>query len=290
MGLSRVVVDPVVRRKAGFYRVDADRFQVRIAQTVEQYEQAFRLVRASYIAQGLEPLGADDLRVVDHHMLPETTVLVAYERGQAVGSMSLTCDSEAGLPLDRSYPEDLAALRRRGARLAEIGCFAVVDRCRGSGVAQLLSLAATRVAFEMGGASHIVVGVHPKATPFFRAVWGFEAFGPAMRHPSIDGAQQGLVVDLGHTRRHLRRHFPKAMPTGFRAEQHAFDGPPVPGLKLPETADPAGFGRWKMPRDVFQTLFRQRTDRLHQAEPAVRKRLRTTRTDRTLGRLRSGAA
>jgi hypothetical protein len=284
MRLPNFVTEALVRRRVRFDVLTEGRFKVRVARTVQDYEQAFRLVHAGYVVQGIESPLDPDLRVTEQHVLPEATVLLAYEGDRAVGTMTVTIDSPAGLPLDKDYPESLRELRRTGARLAEFGSFTIVSRCRGSGVAQLLSLAALRVSVQCG-ATDIVIGVHPKTIPFYRGVWGFDALGEPKAHAQLTAPVVGMHMVMAASQAHLRRHYSRPLSSGYGAADYLEGVARIPGFEMPDTLPMDALARWKMPRDVFQALFRDRTNVLAQLSPTTSSYLRQKRSDRTVGRL-----
>jgi hypothetical protein len=262
---------------------------VRVARTVQEYEHAFRLIHVGNVSQGIEPVTELGLRMTEQHVLPESTVLLAFETDEngserVVGTMTVTLDSPAGLPLDGDFPEEVRRLRESGRRLAELGSFTVVRRCWKDGVAQLLSLAAARVAFRHMEAEEILIGIHPRGVPLYEAVWGFEPFARTPRNADVAVPTVALSVHRDSLRRHLDRHFKKPMATGCRPVEHLFEGPAVPGFELPEELPHDDLARWKMPREVFQALFVQRSDRLRTLSEPTREHLRRKRSDETLAR------
>lgn len=282
MRLQDFVLDHVIRHRARFDRVPMDRYTIRVARTLGEYESAFRLVHINYAALGIEPMRPVDLRLTEQHALREAIVLVAYDGEQPVGTITVTGDSPAGLPLDGDYPVELGALRAGGAHLAEINSFAIVGRCRRDGLAQLLSIAATRIGFRTLGATHIVSGVHPSATPMYRAIWSFTPLGAPRTHATLRAPVAGQVVERSTIFAHVRRHFGKRMSSGSTLEAHLLMGPPLPCVSVPDDSPNADLGAFKMPRDVFRTLFVDRTDRLASLRPTTLSHLREQRTDETL--------
>jgi hypothetical protein len=286
MPVPSFVLDPIVRRRLRLRDLEPARFEIRVARTERDYEHAFRLVHAAYVTQGVQPLDRWDVRVTEQHVLPETTVLVAYEDERFVGTMTVTLDSPAGLPAQHDYPQAIEERRAMGRRLAELGSFAIVRRCRGSGVAQLLSMAAARIAFRLQGADELVCGMTPSAFAFYRAVWGFQALGEPVRHSELVTPTVGIALPRDRLLTHLRRHYPRRLPTGHTMEEHIF-GPVahLPGFALPEALEADALARWKMSRQVFRSLFRRRSDRLDTLSPATLAYLRRKRSDETLGRI-----
>lgn len=282
MRLPRFVSDRIIRHHARFDRIAADRYTIRVARTLEEYESAFRLVHISYAYLGIEPMRPVDLRVTDQHALREAIVFVAYESKQPVGTITVTGDSLAGLPLDADYPLELSDYRNRGARLSEVGSFAVVGRCRRSGVAQLLAMAATRVAFRALGASHLVIGVNPRATSVYRAVWGFEPLGPPRDHASLSAPVAGHIVSRERLLQHVHTHFPRPMSSGLPADAHLLTGPPLPGLFISDDSMNPDLSVFKMPREVFRALFIDQGERWSRLSANTRAQVTRQRTEETL--------
>jgi len=287
MVLPRLIVDTLIRKKVALHATELDRFTIRVARTVEEYEDAFRLVQVGYKFAGIVDIDAPNMRIAEQHVLSEAIVLNAYEGNQCVGTMSATLDSPAGLPLDQDYPDEMAALRKDGARVVEIGSFAVVRRCWSTGVAQLLSMAATRAAFRWLEGTCVVIGVNPKVWPMYRAIWSFKTLGETRQHADLIAPTLGLVAQREEVLRNSRRLFPRRMQSGLRVVDHLCDGPPLPCMAGADQAP-----RDPMARPVFQELFLKRSERIAELKDRTMAYLRQRRTDDTLNlaQNRSGSA
>jgi hypothetical protein len=284
MKLPAFVSDPWIRHKVRLHEVDTERFRVRLARTAQEYQDAFRLVHVGYVFQGIEPLRELDLRITEQHVLSEATVLVAYEGEQIVGTISITKDSPAGLPLDKDYPEALAKLRNAGAQIAEIGSLAVVRRCWHSSLMPLLGMAAARVAFRVYGSTHQVIGIHPKATPFYRALWDFHPLGPARRHSELEAPVIGLAAERESLRSHATRFYRRPMTVEKTLPvDYVFDARIPRNLYLPEDIPAHEWPRFKMSRGVFRELFIERANRLSSLSVRTVDHLRTQRSEQTVG-------
>jgi len=281
--LPQFVVAPALRRKAKFEHTGADGVCVRPATEERDYEDAFRLVHLGYVYEGIEPIRPLDLRMTEQHVLSEATVLVAYDGEILLGTITVTLDSPAGIPLEKDYPQEMASLRT-GAHLAEFGSFALVRRAWGSGVAQHLSLAAFRCAFQLGKATHVVIGIHPRAIPFYKAVWGFEEAGRPRAHGALKAPVVPMVVSREKVISHLARHFPKAARSGLSPADFITRPGTVPHMVLGDGTP--NMARWKMSRKVFRRLFVEQTDHLDKLGDRTVRHLRTQRTDNTIGQIR----
>jgi hypothetical protein len=278
--LPRALLHRQIRQKAGLATIPAGRFRVSVARTVREYEAAFRLVQSAYVADGIESTDSPALRVFGHHLMKEATVLVAYERDRLVGTITLLEDSAAGLLLDNDYPREMCDLRMAAARVAEICALTVVRRCRHHGVAQLLSLAATRYGFVHRACTHIVVGVNPRASDYYAAVWGMRRFAGAQDHAQLHAPVIGFVGPREDVRAHLGRHCHKQAAQGGTFLDHVFGSHTLPEVILPDVGDDS-LTRWKMPREVFRELFMERTQALNDLTPGLRDQLAQQRSRAT---------
>jgi hypothetical protein len=216
----------LIRRRACMHKTPLDRFTVLAAGTVDQYLDAFGLVHAAYACRGICP-PRGGLRAMPHHALPEATVLVAYERDLIVGTMTVTLDSPAGLPLDADYPEACERLRRQGGRLVEYGALAVVERCRHAGVTTLLAMAAHWLSHRLLRATDCVIGIHPRAAPFYDAMFGFRPLGAPRDHAELHAPVIGMTYALDRMRSHLAHHFRRPLSSGLLPQAHFCDRLPA---------------------------------------------------------------
>lgn len=278
--LVRPLFHGVIRRRAGLATLPTDRFTIRVARSAHDYEAAFRLVQAAYVAQGIESTDSPVLRVFGHHTMREATVLLAHEGEHLVGTMTVLEDSTAGILLDRDYPNELATLRAQGAKLVELCGLTVVRRCAHSGVSQLLALAAIRYAAVLRGCSHIVVGVHPRAIDIYDALWGMKPFTPVRDHSYLHAPVVGLVGEYNATNSFLRRVYTKPIASGAQAADYVFGDAVFPGVTLPDVDEDA-LTRWKMPRDVFRALFIERNKVIDELSPEILERVAQQRSRAT---------
>jgi hypothetical protein len=278
------VTSRALRRKAKFARMAQNGLCVTSATEEAHYEDAFRLVHLGYVYEGIEPLQPLGLRMTEQHVLSEATVLVAYDQSVLLGTMTVTFDSPAGLPLENDYPQEVGRLRERFT-LAEFGSFALVRRAWGSGVAQHLSLGAFRWALQMGRASHVVIGIHPRAIPFYKAVWGFELIGDPRTHSTLRAPVAPMAVSGDRLVSHLARHFPRECAPGLRPVDYVTRSSDVPGIDLPDPSSLQDPTRWKMSRRVFRRLFLEESNHLRTLDHRTIRHLKSQRTDLTLGRL-----
>lgn len=255
-------------------------YHVSIARTTEDYLKAFRLVRVGYAYEGYLPGNAPDLRIFDQHVLPESVVLVAKHEGRTVGTMTVTRDSRAGLPLDKDFLE-IDALRDEGECLAEIGALAVLQPYQGTGVTTLMIMAGYWVAENIFGATRFVIGVNPRAVAWHRAIYNYRVIGSSREHATLQAPVVGMTHRIEDFRRFQEQKFPRPLSTGSRLDQHFFDTLPA-SIETPPVRTLEQLNRWKLPRAVFRELFIERTDHLASVDAETRLHLENWRSPLTM--------
>ncbi len=270
-----------IRAKAAIHETPLDRYRVRIARDVREYEDAFHLLHIAYVYQGIEAVRSNKMRITPQHVLPEATVFVAYEGEQCVGTMTVTLDSPVGLPLENDYPQELDSLRVAGARPVEYGSLAVVRRCWSTGVTVLLNMAATYWAMNMLRASDVVMGINPKAAPVYRAMYGFRQLGEVKHHSDLTAPVKAMVLDLEKAVPFMRKHHPKPLGSGLTMTEHSTRRLPD-CVEIPAELRPRDLARWKLPRAVFQEIFIDKSSRLDTLDPTTLAYLKQWRSNQTL--------
>jgi len=162
-------------------------FDLKVSDSLEDLTAALSLVHDSYVELGLMAPHPSGLRLLPHHLLPETRVFLAREHGEVVATLTLIPDTEAGLPLDAAYREDADGLRLEGRRIGEISCLALAPRYRRHDL--LLHLfRMMHVCARATGLDDLCVVVAPKHGRFYQHILLFEAYGGFAELDSLNGA------------------------------------------------------------------------------------------------------
>lgn len=279
--LPSFLTGPAVRSQARLHETPLDRFEVRVARTADEYRKAFSLVHTAYVYLGIENVRSDPMRIAPQHLLPEATVLVAYDGDNLVGTLTVFEDSQAGLPLDKDYQDEIDQLRAEGKKLVEYGSLAVLEPYHHSGVATLLFITAHWWSRHVVEASDCVIGVNPSAAWLYKAVFNFKRLGGSKKHAQLKAPVFGLCQDLACTEAFFARHYRKPLANGIPAGV-AFANLDLPCVDVPRTMSKAALVRWKLPRHVFKELFVEANDRVSTLTPAAREHLDQWRSIETL--------
>ncbi len=172
---------------------------VKIASEFVEWEEAFRLVAATYRSRGYEKPDARGLRFTPYHALPDTVTLVAKEDARVLATLSMVCDNTfLGLPSDQIYGGELDELRRQGRRLVEISSLADVGLRQRDFVATFVALVRLLAHIYLSQeADAMVITCTPRHGNFYRRVMGFVPLGPCRPYPWVQNTvAQAYLLDV----------------------------------------------------------------------------------------------
>jgi hypothetical protein len=168
---------------------------VKLAETVDELAAAARLVHDAYVARGILEPHPSRLKFHPHALVPTSLTFVAKRGEKVVGTIALIADSVVGLPMDATYAPELALLRARGERLAEVSSLAVDDSVRSSGVFYLLNRIMIRSAILLG-VTRAVIAVHPRSAGLYRLAMAFESVGPRRAYAGLNRSAEAVALGL----------------------------------------------------------------------------------------------
>ena len=195
--------DPGIPRESAKPRVEKERravdlacaalnrrsgIECRIGSSREELFAAFHLVYEQYLRSGLMKPNSYQMRVTPYHLLPSTEVFVALNRSDVTCTMSLVRDGEMGLPMESVYHEEVAGLRMREFRLAEVSCLADTHDPAAksqSALFQLMPLLA-QVAHRRG-VDQLLIAVHPRHARFYHRFLGFDVIAEERTYGKVCG-------------------------------------------------------------------------------------------------------
>jgi hypothetical protein len=179
-------------------------------------------VYENYVESGLIESNPIRARVLRHHALSTTEVLVAKVRDEVIATASVIRDSALGLPIDSVYPAEIQMRRRRGIRLAEVSCLA--DR-RGQTSRNTVNALMAFIAqsAKLRGVDQLLIAVHPRHVKFYSRFLGFEVFGELRDYEAVRGNPAiGLCLDLNELVVHSPAAFDRLFGRPHTADQLAF--------------------------------------------------------------------
>jgi hypothetical protein len=164
------------------YLLQKDDIGIRLADGHDNVDQVGMLVTRMYRQRGyLIPVSETDPRDSIRRV-----TLEACHRKQTVGTLTVNLGSNDGLHAEELYGEEIAAFRRKGARLCEFTRLALDADDRGKYALACLFHLGFIFAYRIHHASDLFIEVNPRHALFYRRKLGFNLVGEEKICPRVN--------------------------------------------------------------------------------------------------------
>lgn len=178
---------------------DIDRPSMKIAETLDELEQAFRIVYSEYRAAGyVKDPDPHQMLYSVYSLLPTASVFVFKSYLDVISTMSLYKDTWVfGLPMDAVYKPELDELRAQGHRVAEIGALATPKNRRWANLVVYLAKALFHYA-HLVDVDYACIMVNPKHVRFYKEIFLFEEMAEERMYEAVGAPAVALYANV-HT-------------------------------------------------------------------------------------------
>ncbi|MFY7866610.1 GNAT family N-acetyltransferase, partial [Roseateles sp.] len=202
---------PLYRRMIEFDTEPDSRLELKIAETKEELVACFSILHDAYVSSGFMEPHPSGMRITKYHALPTTTTLCAKYDGKIVGTISMIREGVFGFPLQSVF--DLAKVRAKGGRVAEISALAVHPDFRKTGGAIFFPLMKFMREYCVNyfDTRHLVIAVNPNKIEFYESIIYFSRLqeSAVAEYDFANGAPAvGATLDL--------RELPGFLKQGFK--------------------------------------------------------------------------
>jgi hypothetical protein len=194
-GADQAVLAEVVDETVG-----ARLITIRAADTGGHRSSANILVHRMYATRGYATTAFGDAEVAN------VITLIAVDRHETIGTISLGSDSPDGLLADDLFLQEIDELRARGRRVGEFTKLAVSHVVQSKRVLASLFHTAYIWAHRLMGFDDIVIEVNPRHVRYYQRALGFTVMGPERLNRRVDAPAVLLRLDLAHARRQIDRY------------------------------------------------------------------------------------
>jgi hypothetical protein len=171
---------------------------LRAADTGGHRSSANILVHKMYATRGYKSSA-------DAAQAPNVVTLIASERGETVGTISVRFDSAQGLLADTLFQAEIGALREEGRRVCEFTKLAMDHIVKSRRVLASLFHAAYMWAHLRLGFDDVVIEVNPRHVRYYQRMLGFTVAGPERLNRRVDAIAVLMRLDFTHAREQIAR-------------------------------------------------------------------------------------
>jgi hypothetical protein len=161
----------------------------KIAETVGEFEGAYRLVHDIYVREGYMDAQPGGMRVTPFSLEPGAITFIGCEHNKVLLTVTLFRDASQGLPMDSIYKAELDMLRSSKRKIVEVGALAVESSAQlkfHSSVMMLFKFVLLYVWRQLL-VDDMVVVINPKHQSFYERVLSFRPLGPEKAYGSVRG-------------------------------------------------------------------------------------------------------
>lgn len=170
--------------------VSSERPVLKVTDRHSERDQAFQLAHKVYRRAGLTDENRVGKRVMRHHLLDTTDVLIAKLNGEVSFTVSLVGDGDLGLPMESLFPQEVDNMRLQGIRMAEVSCLASsIDpekkRLRFDTLVGMISLLIQTA--RNRGIDRLMLAVHPKHAKVYERLFGCVRCSDVKEYAAVRG-------------------------------------------------------------------------------------------------------
>jgi len=182
---------------ASLYTDSSERVVMKVVDRHTEREQAFQLAHKVYCRAGLTEDNRVGKRVMRHHLLDTTDVLIAKLNGQVNFTVTLVGDGDFGLPMESLFADEVDSMRSQGVSMAEVSCLASsIDpdqkRLRFETLVSMISLLIQTA--RMRGIDRLMLAVHPKHAKVYERLFGCVRCSEVREYAAVRGNPAVLCI------------------------------------------------------------------------------------------------
>lgn len=181
---------------------------IRIANNKKTLDDSLRVLYESYQNKKLINKRNDiQSHATEYHLLPTTTVFIAYIGDRPVATISLFMNSEFGLPIEKIC--DLSSIYDRFGMISEVGSFAVIpefQRMQGKLIFPMMAFM-FRYAYNFKNVDCLSFSIHPEALPLYCGILQAELLSKKVsNYGRVNNAKAiNLFLDLNNIGSKLKK-------------------------------------------------------------------------------------
>ncbi len=280
--LARLLKSKPAPKWAGVNLAPPSNLTFKVAETRQELESAFRILHDAYVAMGFMKPSPSGMRITIFNALPDTRTLIALWDGEVIGTVSIIPDSPMGFPIEHIF--ELARLRNKNVRLAEVSALAIEKRYRGDPNVILFSLFKSLYEYcdRYLGIETILMAMHPDISEFYERILFCQRISAQAidEYEYVNGAPAvGLYLDFQECLGMCHARYGKEVSAYFTEPWANFAFPPRTAAHSHPSMDP----------EMMDYFFNEKTDVLSKISSSDRSILMNLyKDDRYLGIL-SGA-
>jgi hypothetical protein len=168
------------------------RFKIKAADSESRRGLVASLLRSRYLWRGYKVGGAAGSSSANRF------TLVAIEKEQTIGTITVAFDSPQRLSADDAFPLEVETLRHKGLKLCEFTKLAIDPTVGTKRVLAALFHVAYIIAHRLRGCDVLLIEVNPRHQRYYERMLGCRVLGEARINRSVQAPAVLLTADFAH--------------------------------------------------------------------------------------------
>lgn len=175
--------------------ISAPKFTIKIANSLEEREAAYRLAYQVYLDKGYITTNPNEWLIKPQDADPDTTTLIVQDINKnVVGTATIIFDGYSVLPAQAIYFSEINTLRSRKEKIAEISRLAINPDYRNSKEILVLLFNYLYIySFYVKNYTCLTIEVNPRHTAYYEALLNFRVIGNEKPCPFVQRAPAILM-------------------------------------------------------------------------------------------------
>lgn len=170
-------------------------FTIKIANTLEEREEVFKLAYQIYLEKGYVTPNYNEWLIQNYDASDDTVILIVQDKEKNLaGSVTIVFDNSTKLPAEKIYRDELSSLRSNGKKMAEISRLVISPNYRNS--KEILVLLFNYLCIyihHVKSYNSLVIQVNPRHKNYYKSLLSFEEIGAEKPCPHVQNAPAVLL-------------------------------------------------------------------------------------------------
>ncbi len=168
----------IMTRRLDLINESSSRYTFKLAETIDEFEQAFAILHDCYVEEGYMQANEAKLRITAYHLLPTTTTLICKDGDKVIATISIIKRGEFGIPADAILNiNDHISI---GESIGEVSSLAIKKEYRSRSGNILFPFVKFSWEYSMRylDLHHYLICHHPKFIAYYQTLFCFERITP----------------------------------------------------------------------------------------------------------------
>lgn len=176
------------------HQKDTPKFHLSLATSTGDREAAYHLAYKIYREKAYVEVNSSEILTTPFDLVDDTMVLIVKHKSKVVGTLTLLCQKELPLPIEKVFEEEISQLKLAGEKIVEVSRLAIDSEYRNE--KEVLRLLLNHVficTYHVMQYTSLVIEVNPHHVKFYEMLLAFRKISDEKPCPHVQNAPAVLL-------------------------------------------------------------------------------------------------